>query len=404
MKSSHFLDMMRQQERWRLEESVNLLPSENMASPQLRALLSSDFGHRYTLPIEAESGGMYVENAYRGTRLTTEVERSCERAACEVYGSKYSCVQPMGGHVAAMIVIGSTVKRGGSLYAIPVENGGYDGYAQPYIPDILGLKAGTLPFDQSRQNIDAEKTAALIRKKRPGLVILGASFILFPYDMAPVRDACREAGSRLVYDGSHVMGLIAGGEFQRPLKEGADVLYGSTHKSLFGPQGGIILTDSKSTDAEVRRNLTWRFVDNVHWNRVAALGQAMLEMRRFGPAYAKQVIRSSKRLGRELDERGFPVMYRDLGYSGSHQLHIDQAEVKARYGLDMNEMSIRLEKSNLITDSVGRLGTSEITRLGVKEKDLPELADMFVDAAEGKRVTKRVREFRDRFTMDYRFR
>ena len=404
MKSSHFLDMMRQQERWRLEESVNLLPSENMASPQLRALLSSDFGHRYTLPIEAESGGMYVENAYRGTRLTTEVERSCERAACEVYGSKYSCVQPMGGHVAAMIVIGSTVKRGGSLYAIPVENGGYDGYAQPYIPDILGLKAGVLPFDQSRQNIDAEKTAALIRKKKPGLVILGASFILFPYDMGPVRDACREAGSRLVYDGSHVMGLIAGGEFQRPLKEGADVLYGSTHKSLFGPQGGIILTDSRSVDAEVRRNLTWRFVDNVHWNRVAALGQAMLEMKRFGPAYAKQVIRSSKRLGRELDERGFPIMYGDLGYSGSHQLHIDQAEVKARYGLDMNEMSIRLEKGNLITDSVGRLGTSEITRLGVKEKDLPELADIFVDAAEGKRVTKRVREFRDRFTMDYRFR
>jgi glycine hydroxymethyltransferase len=404
MKSSHFLDMMRRQERWRLEESINLLPSENMASPQLRALLSSDFGHRYTLPLEAESGGMYVENAYRGTRLTTEVERSCERAACEVYGSKHACVQPMGGHIAAMIAIASTTRRGDSVYAIPVENGGYDGYAQPYLPDILGLKAGTLPFDASRQNIDPGAAASMIRKKRPGLVILGASFILFPYDMGPVRDACREAGTRLAYDGSHVMGLIAGGEFQRPLKEGADVLYGSTHKSLFGPQGGMILTDSKALDAEVRKNLTWRFVDNVHWNRVAALGQAMLEMRRFGPAYARQVIRSAKRLGKELDERGFPIMYRDLGYSESHQLHIDQGAMKERYGLDVNEMSIRLERSNLITDSVGRLGTSEITRLGVKEKHLPELADMFVDAAHGRQVRKRVKAFRDRFTMDYRFR
>lgn len=404
MRSSHFLDMMRRQERWRLEESVNLLPSENMASPQLRALLSSDFGHRYTLPIDAESGGVYIENGYRGSRLTTQVERDCERAACEVYGSKYACVQPMGGHIAAMIAIASTTEKGDTVYAIPVENGGYDGYAQPYLPDILGLRAGTLPFDASRQNIDTEATASLIRRKRPGLVILGASFILFPYDMGPVRDACREAGSKLAYDGSHVMGLIAGGEFQRPLKEGADMLYGSTHKSLFGPQGGMILTDSKAIDGEVRKNLTWRFVDNVHWNRVAALGQAMLEMRRFGPAYAKQVVRSAKRLGKELDERGFPIMYRDLGYSGSHQLHIDQAAMKERYGLDMNEMSIRLERSNLITDSVGRLGTSEITRLGVKEKHLPELADMFVDAAKGRQVRKRVKAFRDRFTMDYRFR
>ncbi|MEW5747419.1 MAG: serine hydroxymethyltransferase [Candidatus Thermoplasmatota archaeon] len=404
MRSSHFLDMMRRQERWRLEESVNLLPSENMASPQLRALLSSDFGHRYTLPIEAESGGVYIENGYRGSRLTTLVERDCERAACEVYGSRYACVQPMGGHIAAMIAIASTTQKGGSVYAIPVENGGYDGYAQPYLPDILGLKAGTLPFDSSRQNIDTEATASMIRRKRPGLVILGASFILFPYDMGPVRDACEDAGSKLAYDGSHVMGLIAGGEFQRPLKEGADLLYGSTHKSLFGPQGGMILTDSKAIDGEVRKNLTWRFVDNVHWNRVAALGQAMLEMRRFGPAYAKQVVRSSRRLGKELDERGFPIMYRDLGYSSSHQLHIDQAAMEERYGLDMNGMSIRLERSNLITDSVGRLGTSEITRLGVKEKHLPELADMFVDAAKGRQVRKRVKAFRDRFTMDYRFR
>jgi glycine hydroxymethyltransferase len=404
MKSSHFLDMMRQQERWRLQESVNLLPSENMASPQLRALLSSDFGHRYTLPIEAESGGVYVENAYRGTRLTTKVERDCEVAAREVYGSKHACVQPMGGHVAAMIVIASTTRKGDSVYSIPIENGGYDGYAQAYIPDILGLRAGTLPFDSARQNLDTEATTALIRQKKPGLVVLGASFILFPYDMGPIRDACRESGSKLVYDGSHVMGLIAGGEFQRPLREGADALYGSTHKSLFGPQGGLILTDSMALDAEVRKNLTWRFVDNVHWNRVAALGQAMLEMKRFGPAYAKQVIRNSKRLGKELDERGFPIMFRDLGYSESHQLHIDQKAMKKAFGLDMNEMSIKLERNNLITDSVGRLGTAEITRLGVKENDLPELAEMLLDAAGGKDVKKRVRAFRDRYSMEYRFR
>jgi glycine hydroxymethyltransferase len=157
-------------------------------------------------------------------------------------------------------------------------------------------------------------------------------------------------------------------------------------------------------DAAIRKNLTWRIVDNVHWNRVAALGQALLEMNRFGPAYAKQVIKNSKRLGKELFERGFPLMYSDLGFSQSHQLLIDSKEVQAIYGLTINDFSVRLEKSNLIIDSVARLGTAEITRLGMKEKDLPELADIFMQAAKGKNMKREVKKLRDRFDMAYRFR
>ena len=403
MKSSYFLDRMKEQERWRLEESINLLPSENMASPQVRALLASDFGHRYTLPMNAEFAGAYVENSYRGTRITTEVELKCEEAACEVFGSKYACVQPLAGHIAAMIVIASTTKRGDTMSAIPVEVGGYDGYGQGYIPDIFGLNAHSLPFDAARQNLDPAAVAREIRKVKPQLVILGASFILFPYDMKPIKEACRSAGSKLVYDGSHVLGLIAGGQFQNPLKEGADALFGSTHKSFFGPQGGLIVTNSKEMDANVRKNLTWRIVDNVHWNRVAALGQALLEMKRFGPQYAKQVVKNSKRFGKELSERGFPLMFEDLGFSESHQLLIDQQKTTEVFGMSMNDLSVRLETSNLIIDSVGRLGTAEVTRLGLKEKHMPELADIFMDAARGKNMKKQVREFRDRFTMAYRF-
>jgi len=396
--------MMRAQEKWRVEESINLLASENVSSPQVRALLSSDFGNRYTLPINADYAGEFLENSYRGTKLTTEVELSAEKLACEVFRAKHACVQPLSGHIAAMIAIVSTTSRGDKVCAIPPENGGYDGYAQSYIPDILGLKAVKLPFDDQRYNLDAERAAELIRRQRPRLVIVGASFILFPYDLGPVREACRSADATLAYDGSHVLGLIAGGEFQRPLKEGVDVLYGSTHKSFFGPQGGIIVTDSDRLDGAVRRNLTWRVVDNAHWNRVAALGQALLEMRRFGPAYAKQVVRNAQRLGRELSARGFPVMFEDLGFTRSHQLLMDVRELKAVYGVGINDFSVRLERSNLIIDSVGRLGTAEITRMGAKEKDIPELADIFMEAAEGKQVKRKVRAFRERFDMEYRFR
>jgi glycine hydroxymethyltransferase len=403
-KSDHFVRMMRAQERWRLEESVNLLPSENVASPQVRALLASDFGHRYTLPVNAEYAGAFLENSYRGTRITTQVEKDAEAAACEVFSARHACVQPLSGHIAAMIAIVSTTRRGDLICPVPVDAGGYDGYAQEYIPDMLGLRSAALPFDKSVQNLDHEAAAAFIRKKKPRLVLLGASFILFPYDIAPVRDACDDAGSTLAYDGSHVLGLIAGQEFQRPLKEGVDVLYGSTHKSFFGPQGGLIVTDDDELDEAVRKNLTWRVVDNVHWNRVASLGQALLEMGRFGKAYARQVVKNAQRLGKELHESGFPVMFPELGYTRSHQLLMDADRVRAKYGLSINDFSIRMERSNVMIDSVARLGASEVTRMGAKEKDMADLAEIFMSAAEGKNVKREVKTFRDRFSMAYRFR
>jgi len=344
MKNTYFLDSMRAQEKWRVEECINLMPSENQSSPQARALLSADFVNRYTLPLEAEYAGIYMENAYRGTRITTEVERKAEEVAREVYACRYACVQPLSGHIAAMIAIVASTSKGDKIMAIPEESGGYDGYGQAYIPDIVGLKAGTLPFDTSRWNLDSDAAAVKIRKEKPKVVILGASLILFPYDMRPVRKACDEVGATLLYDGSHVMGLIAGGEFQKPLRQGADILYGSTHKSLPGPQGGIVLTDSKRLDGAIRKNLTWRLVDNVHWNRVAALGQTLLEMRRFGPAYAKQIVRNSKRLGKELKQRGVPVMFEELGFSESHQLLMDREALKARYGLNINDFAVRMER------------------------------------------------------------
>jgi glycine hydroxymethyltransferase len=219
-----------------------------------------------------------------------------------------------------------------------------------------------------------------------------------------VKEACEDGGATLVYDGSHVLGLIAGGEFQKPLKEGADILYGSTHKSFFGPQGGLIVTNNDELNSAIRKNLTWRIVDNVHWNRVAALGQALLEFRRYGPEYAKQVVKNSKRLGKELKSRGVPIMFEDNGFSQSHQLLMDPKEIRAIYGMSVNDFSVRLEKSNLIIDSVARLGTAEITRLGMKEKHLPELADLFAEAADGKNIRAKVKEFRAQFEMDYRFR
>ena len=403
VKNTYFVESMRAQEKWRIEECINLLPSENSASPQVRALLSSDFGNRYTLPINQKYAGEFIENGYRGARITTEVEQKAEDVAKEVFKAKYACVQPLSGHIAAMITIAACAKAGDLIMAVAPENGGYDGYASAYIPNLYSMWSMPLPFNPKVHNVDPAKASYAISKKRPRLVILGASAILFPYDMKPIRKACTEVGATLAYDGSHVLGLVAGGEFQKPLKEGADVLYGSTHKSFFGPQGGIIVTNRDDINSQVRKNLTWRVVDNAHWNRIASLGQALLEMRTYGSAYAKQVIKNSKRLGKELKGRGFPIMFGDLGFSGSHQLLYDPKAIMKKYGLTVNDFSVRMEKSNLIIDSVGRIGTAEITRLGFVEKDLGSLADIFMAAAVGEQVKKEVKALRDRFGLRFRF-
>jgi len=347
--------------------------------------------------------GDFLENSYRGTRITTEIEEAAEKLACEVFRGRHAIVQPLSGHVAAMIVILSMSRKGDLICSVPVENGGYDGYEEGYIPDIFSLRSTGLPFDSRSHNLKYDEATKMIRKKKPSLVILGASFILFPYDIEAIRGACEDVGASLVYDGSHVLGLIAGGEFQKPLSEGAEVLYGSTHKSFFGPQGGLIVYDSDDLDSSLRKNLTWRIMDNAHWNRIAALGQTLMEMKRFGKDYARQVVKNARRFGKELVGRGFPIMYEDLGFTRSHQLLIDRKIVRKKYHLSVNDLSIKLEKSDLIIDSVGRIGLAEITRLGMKEKDLPELADLFIEACDGNNVLKKVKGLRNRFGIEYTF-
>ncbi len=125
----------------------------------------------------------------------------------------------------------------------------------------------------------------------------------------------------LVFDGSHVLGLIAGNHFQDPLREGAQVLLGSTHKSFFGPQGGIILAD-KEHDEVMKAKIYPRFVDNAHWNRIATLTLTLAETREFGREYAEQVIRNAKALGKSLHDYDFPVKCSHLGFTQSHQSYL----------------------------------------------------------------------------------
>jgi glycine hydroxymethyltransferase len=224
---------------------------------------------------------------------------------------------------------------------------------------------------------------------------------LFPYNLRWLRGACDDVGAILGYDASHVLGLIAGGAFQEPMIEGADVLSASTHKSFPGPQGGVFLSNRQDIFDRAMGTFLWRIQDNAHWNRIAATAQVLREMQEVGAAYAKQVVANSKVLASQLDKWGFPVKFASQGYSASHQIHVDLDALKGKWDLNSAELADRLELNNLIVDAVGRIGTAEVTRMGATEEDMQAIAGLIVRAARAEDVRAEVAEVRSRLRLSF---
>lgn len=359
-------------ERWRAEQCLNLIPSENVTSPSVRRILGSDLGHRYTAQ----------DHFYLGSKFTDHVEDMARRLACDVLGSEWADVTSLSGHVADMTLLSAFARRGDKILTVSTDNGGYPGISEVGYPRILGFQNLYFPFDRERWNIRTDETLELITSESPRLVVLGASFILFPFPIEPIAKACLETGAVLAYDGSHILGLIAGGAFQQPLREGARVLVGSTHKSLFGPQGGIIAA-FKTEGEQMRQTIYPAIVDNAHWNRIAALAEALLEVKRFGRQYASQVVRNSRALAEALDEAGVPVRCREYGYTASHQVLLDMDRLK-----DSEKIPDRLQEANVIVDRGIRLGTSEITRRGMREREMNQVAEIISGIIAGRETPR----------------
>ncbi len=401
MTEDDIFEILRSHDKWRLEECINLIPSENVMSRKAREILTSDFGHRYTLRRrECPDFSIPFENFYCGTKYIDRIQGLSEELACKIFSSKYAFTQPVSGHIAAMAMIVSLCKRGDGILCLGQDDGGYPGYWPNFMPSYFGLKSDFLPFDLERFDLDYDLCEKKILNYKPRLVVLGGSFILFPCNIGRIREACNKVDAFIGYDASHVLGLIGGGEFQKPLEEGADIMIGSTHKSLFGPQGGLILTNSEIIAQDIMKNLRLKIVDNTHSNRVAALGYTLLEMQRFGRAYAKQVVRNAQALGKYLSQNEIPVRYGKLGYTKSHQILLDIKKIEKEKNTNYSKIAEKSEATNIIIDRDGRMGTQEMTRWGMNEKDMAAIASLFSRIYKNeniKKVNKDVIKVRRRF-------
>jgi len=370
------LSLVAKHEKWREKQCLNMIPSENIMSPTARKLLSSEFVHRYTA----------IDRFYMGTRFTDEIENYGEKLAKEVFRAETADLRPLSGHIADFIFLATHAKLNDTFMCVSPDDGGYPGMWKDALAGLLGLKVVEFPFSKKDRNIKIEEAKEAVRRLKPKILIFGASLITFPHPVRELAKVAQENGAVVGFDGSHVMGLIAGGQFQDPLREGACALFGSTHKSFFGPQGGIILAD-KEHGRTIKEKIYPTFVDNAHWNRIAALTLALAEMKKYGEAYARQVISNSQALAKALHDYGFPVASPHLGFTQSHQVILECGDYER--GRIFAE---KLQKANIIVDCVVRIGTCEVTRRGMKEEEMQRIAELIERTIIGKEKLESVKK------------
>jgi len=393
--------LVQEQEDWR-SQCVNLIASEQVMSRRARSVMGSDFCHRYA---EGHPGERY----YQGTDKIDTIESDVKRYLKTLFGCLHTEVRPISGTNANEAVFSRYIRTGDIVLANSTPGGGHishqrAGTVGKYTKNVLSF-----PLTKDGYHTDVGRTRDLIRAVKPSLVIFGKSLFLFPEPVQDVFEVCGQVGARVVYDGAHVLGLIAGKQFQNPLREGADLICASTHKTLPGPQRGLVLSNMDWEE--------WRRIDkgafpgsssNHHLDTLPPLLITTFEMLAFGEAYAAQVIANAKALGGFLAARGLEVQAKEFGFTQSHQIALDVS----RYGGGgavsslLKENYIILNMNLLPFESLAhhdnpagiRIGTQEMTRVGMKEPEMEQIAQLMHDClVQGRKVGDEIRKLRSRF-------
>ncbi|NOZ58663.1 MAG: serine hydroxymethyltransferase [Euryarchaeota archaeon] len=395
-------EVLKEHHRW-FAESLPLIASENVTSLLVREVCASDFSHRYA---EGAPGRRF----YQGCRYIDEVELLAIELAKRLFDAPYVNVQPTSGTVANLACFFALTRPGDTMMALQVPHGGHISHAELSAAGVRGLRVKSFPFDEHEMNIDVDRAAEKIRRVEPKLLLFGASIFLFPHPVRELSEVAREVGATVMYDAAHVLGLIAGGRFQQPLREGADVVSASRHKTFPGPQGGVILAREEYA-SRLNRAVFPGLVSNHHLHHLAGFAVALAEMLEFGSAYAEQVVRNARALAQALSEEGFRVLCEHKGFTESHQVLVDVAEQGGgtRVAEALERANIILNKNLLPWDDINRsadpsgirIGTQEVTRLGMGSGEMQTIAELIarvvIKGESTEKVKKDVAELRREF-------
>ena len=266
---------------------------------------------------------------------------------------------------------------------VPVIRGGDTSNRTNGPPGVRGLKVWDIPFIHKTGEVDLNRFSEIAHDLKPTVIGLGMTLTLFALPINDIKGIVSPWGGKVYFDAAHQLGLISSGLFQDPLKEGADLMTGSSGKTFSGPQGGIIVWNDPELTAPINTAIFPTLTGSHQINRVAALAVAATELLEYGTAYMTQVVRNAQALARSLDNLGVTAFYREQGYTQTHQIVIDSKPFEC--GRDAVQ---RLEAANIIANEMPlpwdidpyketgiRLGTVEITRLGMKEMEMEWIAE-----------------------------
>ncbi len=409
------LSKVRAHEKW-FAQSLPMIASENVASKPVRDVLSSDLGHRY-------AEGWPGERVYAGCRFIDQIELQAIDLGKKLFKAEFIDVRPISGVVANLAVYSAFSQPGDTMTALSIPNGGHISHGKRDFSGSAGLvhslEIEYYVFDKDEMNIDVDAT----KKKLDGIkslkiAMFGASLFLFPHPVKELADTVKGNGGVVCYDAAHVVGLVAGGMFQDPLREGAQVMTFSTHKTLFGPQGGAVVSSGVFAD-QLKKAVFPGTTSNHHLHSVAGKALAFAEYLQFGRKYARDVVRNAQALAQELAALGENVLGEKNGYTKSHQVAVDVTKYS-----DGGVIEKLLESQNIIanrqlipgdlkagrhfTNPGGiRLGVAELTRLGMGRGEMREVAEVLHLALTGEKkreVVARTKELRRDFqTVRYSF-
>src|SRR5258706_10800549 len=355
-------------EEWRGKRCLNLLAPEAPTSPTVRALLSAEVGTR-----AAEGHIGPLNRWFAGTKYIDEIEALCVELLKKAFRARYADHRLVASMIGNMAVYTALTDPGDVIMSLAQPFGGHSSNRVDGPAGVRGLKIVDIPFDPVECEVDLDLFRKVAPLVRPKLVALGASMTLFPFPLQAMQEVIAEWGGRLFFDGAHQLGLVAGGQFQDPLREGAAGMTGSAAKTFSGPQSGIIVWDDPALTEPITHAIFPVLAATHQVNRVAALAASAAELLAYGKEYMTQIVRNAQALGAALERRGIPVLGAHKGYTTTHQVIADVRQFGG--GLHVAQ---HLARANIITnknlipadrpedwDRPGglRMGTIEITRL-----------------------------------------
>lgn len=398
-------DALVQHERFMDHECISLYAGTNIMNPRAAKLLAASVGSRPSL-------GYPGDKYETGLGHAEQIEIMASELLKRIFNCQYVEFRVGSGSLANLYAYMACTKPGDRIMALPASAGGHATHGSEGAAGLYGLEVYPIPFDGTQMEVDLDGLRREARRLQPKLIILGGSLALMPYPVRETRALADELGAYLLFDAAHLSGIIAGGEFQQPLAEGAHLMTCSTYKSFGGPAGGLVLTNepalAERLDAIAYPGLTANF----DLARTAALVVAACDILTFGAEYAQACLTNAKALAKALVEQGAAV-YGPIAHDYTQSHHIALRAIEYGGG---TTASRRLESANILLSGIGlpppvptisgdyngiRIGTQEITRWGMRPDDMQTIATLLgrvlVKGESPETVRPDVVAFRQRF-------